>query len=83
MTTIETNDEELEVDDDEPGYCPHCSGSGEGCTMVPSVTPATEAESSAMTAAKRTTRRISPTRSTTSGNLRESGNEPLRLPDRS
>ena len=33
MTTIEINDEELEVeeiDDDEPGYCPQCSGSGEG-----------------------------------------------------
>ena len=33
MNTIEINDEELEVeeyDDDEPGYCPHCSGSGEG-----------------------------------------------------
>ena len=30
MTTIELNDEELEVDDDEPGYCPQCAGSGEG-----------------------------------------------------
>ena len=30
MTTIEINDEELEVDDDEQGYCPHCAGSGEG-----------------------------------------------------
>lgn len=30
MTTIELNDEELEIDDDEPGYCPQCSGSGEG-----------------------------------------------------
>ena len=38
MTTIEINDEELEIEeydeldgeDDEPGYCPHCSGSGEG-----------------------------------------------------
>ena len=30
MTTIEINDEELEVDDDEPGYCVFCGGSGEG-----------------------------------------------------
>ena len=30
MTTIEINDEELEVDDDEESYCPQCNGSGEG-----------------------------------------------------
>ena len=30
MNTIEINDEELEIDDDEQGYCHHCSGSGEG-----------------------------------------------------
>ena len=38
MTTIEINDEELELeeydeldgDDDEPDYCPQCAGSGEG-----------------------------------------------------
>ena len=29
MTTIEINDEELEIDD-EPGYCVFCGGSGEG-----------------------------------------------------
>ena len=30
MNTIEINDEELELDDDEESYCPQCAGSGEG-----------------------------------------------------
>ena len=30
MSTIEINDEELEIDDDEESYCHQCNGSGEG-----------------------------------------------------
>ena len=30
MTTIEINDEELEVDDDEQDLCAQCNGTGEG-----------------------------------------------------